>query len=82
MRNMSKSVTIIERTKGDLKMRMVFCNIAWMKYYRGIMPNGTDEPFTSCLLYTSDAADDMQHLPVEPMQEELRMLWRNTILVA
>lgn len=28
-------------------MRMVFCNIAWMKYYRGIMANGVDEPFTS-----------------------------------
>lgn len=27
-----------------LKMRIVFCNIAWMKYYRGILDNGVDEP--------------------------------------
>lgn len=25
-------------------MRLVFCNIAWMKYYRGILDNGGDEP--------------------------------------
>ncbi len=25
-------------------MRIVFCNIAWMKYYRGILGNGVDEP--------------------------------------
>ena len=25
-------------------MRIVFCNIAWMKYYRGILGNGEDEP--------------------------------------
>ncbi len=28
-------------------MRMVFCNIAWMKYYKGMLSNGADEPFTS-----------------------------------
>ncbi len=27
-------------------MRIVFCNIAWMKYYRGILDNGIDVPVT------------------------------------
>lgn len=27
-------------------MRIVFCNIAWMKYYRGILGNGEDKPIS------------------------------------
>lgn len=29
--------------RGEIKMKILFCNISWMKYYKGVIPN-VDEP--------------------------------------
>ena len=52
-------------------MRLLFCNIAWMKYYKGIIP-GVDEPYGggSFVLENKDAHEKYNFDPVHVCFED------------
>jgi hypothetical protein len=53
-------------------MRVLFCNITWMDYYKGIVP-GVDEPHVggSYVKETKDAHEKYNFEPVEIIKDEV-----------